>query len=1080
MHEFAGAGAPPPAVTRISAAADGSVWALDDAGALLTTTDDEVAWQARPFPAPGRLVSVGAGSDGAVFGTAEDGLVYTYTDTWKPAAQPGVHLASVSVGGASSVWGVDAKGGLQTFDASADAWKPVAPPADSSAARVATAADGSVFCLTTQGAAYTLSGTMWQPLASGAALVDIAAGAAGWVWSVSSDGALAQYDGQAWQPVGTPGGEAVAHVACGADLTVWVIDAAGRLYQFDAKNDAWLPIAAPAALGALALGSVQAAWALGTDGSAYQYTEAADIWIASGTPGSFTQLAAVDNSTVWTIDAHGAVQRLSRSGQNWSVKAEPAGPVWIAAGQDGSIWGASKDGAVLGLDQVHGEWQPLPAPPAPAVRVSAGDAASVTALDAAGAVHRYDSAAKSWTTLDQQAPAGGFTDISTLPGGATFAVAAGTVQLYIGEWVPTGTPAVAVAAASPTDAWAIDLSGHPAHFLRSAAESTQSSRPDLPGWDAEDVFDETRSTHLYIVNHAIRLCAAQGGPVGAWLAAKLQPGAGRLPDNPLHNQMCQGLYDADFVNPYNDPMLIFFPTYQSHFYDPRTGENWLGKTSPTALTQGTEYFNDSVAAYRDGRIDGSHGAGYRLGLALHYMTDATQPMHSSNFTNLSSGPIVGFHSAYESLVLAYQSAPRFQPTPFPIPRFGGDPGEYIVAAAKHSRPNVIRILPPDVFTNYHGYLSAEDLARIERSAPDLIGYAIAATAGLLFAWGNLLYTRPKDWEDMGQPAPDVTAVAGIGATMTADGRPYLFAKGSDGGLWVRWDYGANNWRWTNQQLPGGRAIASGIGAGNSSYGPAAFLLDEAGGVLANWWTGSEWEWNDLGTPPSTGPAPARITGAAVAALPEVDAAVFVVTDQGTLFKNQVPTSQWEQVQLPPGLTVSSLLGATIANRGPGQDRRSVLAIMSDQDLWLWEEDAYANGTWSVIGQPPGTAIAASLGVASLQGFALGADGQVWFCQWDTGYGSWTSFGQPPDDLDVVSGLTLNPARYPYYVPLVMGLAAKGPVVLGQQFVEDDSPVVLWEDRGTPGETSIASTVGFLPYQGDYLTAVIGADGHLWA
>ena len=71
--------------------------------------------------------------------------------------------------------------------------------------------------------------------------------------------------------------------------------------------------------------------------------------------------------------------------------------------------------------------------------------------------------------------------------------------------------------------------------------------------------------------------------------------------DPFHDRLCQGLYDADNVDPWRDLGTFFqyvpwvgkyAATYKSHFYDPDTGRNWWGDTNLTALTRGR-----SVAAY---------------------------------------------------------------------------------------------------------------------------------------------------------------------------------------------------------------------------------------------------------------------------------------------------------------------------------------------------------------------------------------------------------------------------------------------------------------------------------------------------
>lgn len=43
-------------------------------------------------------------------------------------------------------------------------------------------------------------------------------------------------------------------------------------------------------------------------------------------------------------------------------------------------------------------------------------------------------------------------------------------------------------------------------------------------------------------------------------------------------------------------------TFAGHFYDPDSGKNWLGQTSPTARTRAESYFKSAVDAYHSGDV----------------------------------------------------------------------------------------------------------------------------------------------------------------------------------------------------------------------------------------------------------------------------------------------------------------------------------------------------------------------------------------------------------------------------------------------------------------------------------------------
>lgn len=71
--------------------------------------------------------------------------------------------------------------------------------------------------------------------------------------------------------------------------------------------------------------------------------------------------------------------------------------------------------------------------------------------------------------------------------------------------------------------------------------------------------------------------------------------------------------------------------FAGHFYDPTTEENWAGQTDNTAKTNAHAHFVNAVHAYEN---NDKAGAYEQLGRALHYLQDACQPMHASNYKNI--------------------------------------------------------------------------------------------------------------------------------------------------------------------------------------------------------------------------------------------------------------------------------------------------------------------------------------------------------------------------------------------------------------------------------------------------------------
>lgn len=75
--------------------------------------------------------------------------------------------------------------------------------------------------------------------------------------------------------------------------------------------------------------------------------------------------------------------------------------------------------------------------------------------------------------------------------------------------------------------------------------------------------------------------------------------------------------------------------FAGHFYNPETGKNTLGQTSPTAKTNAISEWNaacsflsNSYLLYGEENKSGIE----KLGCALHYIQDVCEPHHSSNIT----------------------------------------------------------------------------------------------------------------------------------------------------------------------------------------------------------------------------------------------------------------------------------------------------------------------------------------------------------------------------------------------------------------------------------------------------------------
>ena len=177
---------------------------------------------------------------------------------------------------------------------------------------------------------------------------------------------------------------------------------------------------------------------------------------------------------------------------------------------------------------------------------------------------------------------------------------------------------------------------------------------------------ESASTHIWIVDRAIDILGAQLDPNAARIRALLQHPACRP-------RWLQGVNDADYLPAYNDGS-----TWKSHFYDPDSQQNYLFETNPTARTRANDLLSAAVPHINGG--DYENGC-YELGLALHYMTDVTQPMHAVNYTNLSL-PFER-HGHFETYAMSHQGDVGLAPTNIGFP--SGSPDAMLVQAAVEAK-----------------------------------------------------------------------------------------------------------------------------------------------------------------------------------------------------------------------------------------------------------------------------------------------------------------------------------------------------------------------------------------------------------
>ena len=346
------------------------------------------------------------------------------------------------------------------------------------------------------------------------------------------------------------------------------------------------------------------------------------------TNGSASLISSADDGETWAIQASLQAMRWDQSAQQWS-----------------SVEGAFDQ---IVVSSVNLQWALAMASPGSDQTVILQRTSSTT----------------TWTSVTTSPEATDIIQIATNAAGDLACVTADNrVFLYVAEgcnWIQLGgddISAQSICIRDPNNVWLIDINGQAQHL---GPLLNPSDNPGLVQWDTEDVWDETRSTHLYLVNRAAQLVGTCTTAAYQNFAQNyLQPMVGRDQAGPFRQGLCQGLYDADFLSAYNNPNWLGQPTWKSHFYDASTGQNYMGETTPTALSNGVSFIQQSLTVLQQGP-DELYKGGYLLGLALHYFTDLTQPMHAANYTYLSSFPF-GYHTDFELYAMSVQATVS-QPT----------------------------------------------------------------------------------------------------------------------------------------------------------------------------------------------------------------------------------------------------------------------------------------------------------------------------------------------------------------------------------------------------------------------------------
>lgn len=262
-----------------------------------------------------------------------------------------------------------------------------------------------------------------------------------------------------------------------------------------------------------------------------------------------------------------------------------------------------------------------------------------------------------------------------------------------------------------------------------------------------------------------------------------------LDDDGFWNGVRKGLKEAD-----NGSWEYSGAVFSSHFYDPDTGTNYLGGRSHTALTQADRRFREAAVLAISGGA--TYEAGFALGLALHYLTDLTQPMHASNFPNLKDGPFDVRHSRFEKFL---DRELKRAPGDFRLDPASVNPAEAFSDAALHastealvrsvarfSKDLFVRELEPLMPTHPGWIPDAHKIhwplfepgwvVRTRPLLPRIVQNAQLHTARFLVRWGRA-----------------VSAPAGLDSFVAprmreGDRGVWTFSRHDHGGVWRRGDH----------------------------------------------------------------------------------------------------------------------------------------------------------------------------------------------------------------------------------------------------------------------------------------------------
>lgn len=251
-------------------------------------------------------------------------------------------------------------------------------------------------------------------------------------------------------------------------------------------------------------------------------------------------------------------------------------------------------------------------------------------------------------------------------------------------------------------------------------------------------------------------------------------------DPALRTMIKQGLLRAD-----SDPRYNYF-LWSSHFFDPNTGDNYLHAPwafPQTALSEGLKYAIKSAAALQSGASGAKREqAAFELGLAMHYMTDLSQPMHAANFPNSDAdwrhGKFETFAAENKDYFDALEEPRKIAWEKVKPGAYGATMRDMLVELARRARRLFDKEVLPAIA--HHDHYAAFTMGEIRGPVTSALTLGNEASVAFLVTWSKLnrVWTGPVGLPHHSGWCPNFFAVGDEAWAAVSDSDTFLLSDGS--------------------------------------------------------------------------------------------------------------------------------------------------------------------------------------------------------------------------------------------------------------------------------------------------------------